>query len=527
MNESDIDEPDAEKPDLPPDAPAPPSSSAKAGERIAKRLARAGLCSRRDAERWIAEGRVTVDGHKLSSPALNVTDQARILVDGKPIPVKTPTRLWRYSKPRGLLTTNRDPEGRRTIFDELPKELPRVITIGRLDYNSEGLLLLTNDGELARKLELPSTGWARRYRVRVNGDVDPLALSGLAKGITIEGVRYGAIGAQLDRQQGDNAWITMSLTEGKNREVRRICEHMGWQVSRLIRIAYGPFQLGLLEPGGVEEVSPRVVKEQMGEGTGGAATAAEKRRLREETHDEKRRLKREETAGAASKKLRPGKRDRDAKYAGAKSDAHRAAPARGPREDRDAQRPRGEKPFSKPDQPFEPRDRALRGKRGERRLEKIEENFETREARSFVKPDGPRFDKRHDRPAPRDARAKRSINDRDAKRPVNDRDAKRPGDDRTAKRPGDDRAAKRSANDRAAKRPMDAGAKRPINDRDAKRSASDRDAKRPVDDRSAKRPVDNRGAKRPDEKHFKKDRRGKPGGAAGAKPGHAHRRRPS
>lgn len=459
-------EPDAEKPDFPPDEPA---TAPREGERIAKRLARAGLCSRRDAERWIAEGRVTVDGHKLSSPAVNVTDQSRILVDGKPIPVKTPTRLWRYHKPRGLLTTNRDPEGRRTIFDELPKELPRVITIGRLDYNSEGLLLLTNDGALARKLELPSTAWARRYRVRVNGDVDPLALSGLAKGITVEGVRYGAIGAQLDRQQGDNAWITMSLTEGKNREVRRICEHMGWQVSRLIRIAYGPFQLGLLEPGGVEEVSPRVVKEQTGDGTGGAATAAEKRRLREEAHDEKRRLKREEMRGAAPKKLRPGKRDRDAKYAGAKSDAHRAA-ASGRREERDERKARAEAPFAKPArpsvkpaQPFETRNRDARGKRGERRLEKIEENFETREARSFVKRDGPRFEQRHSRPAAREAGRSETRSERPAPR--------------------------------------------------------DAEAKRPMDDRAAKRPADKR--------HVKKDRRGKPGGGTGAKPGHAHRRRPS
>ena len=474
------DEANSETPDDP--APAP-----REGERIAKRLARAGLCSRRDAERWIAEGRVTVDGHRLSSPALNVTDQSRILVDGKPIPVKTPTRLWRYHKPRGLLTTNRDPEGRRTIFDELPAALPRVITIGRLDYNSEGLLLLTNDGELARKLELPSTAWARRYRVRVNGDVDPAALGSLANGITIDGVRYGAIGAQLDRQQGDNAWITMSLTEGKNREVRRICEHMGWQVSRLIRIAYGPFQLGLLEPGGVEEVSPRVVKEQMGEGSGGAATAAEKRRLREETHDEKRRLKREATQGQAPKKLRPGKRDRDAKYAGARTGNTRGGTAPVRREDRDAPRPRGGKPFAKPAQssgkperPFEPRDREARGKRGERRLEKIEENFETREARSFVKRDhrpatakpgyaqtGPGFEKREPRQG---SFGLPSLRNRDE-------------------------AKAGAGHGKAGGKPE-------------RRAAAE-----------AKRPTG--------EKHFKKDRRGKPGGAAGAKPGHAHRRRPS
>jgi 23S rRNA pseudouridine2605 synthase len=239
-------------------------SASEKGERIAKRLARAGLCSRRDAERWIAEGRVAVDGQKLTSPAVNVTERSRITVDGKPIPEKAPTRLWRYHKPRGLLTTTHDPQGRPTIFDELPAELPRVVTVGRLDLNSEGLLLLTNDGELARRLELPATGWTRRYRVRVKGVVDQARLDTLAKGLTIEGVRYGPVRAHLDRQKGDNAWITVALTEGKNREVRRVCEHLGWPVSRLIRVAYGPFQLGNLERGAVEEVPTRVLKEQLG-----------------------------------------------------------------------------------------------------------------------------------------------------------------------------------------------------------------------------------------------------------------------
>ena len=234
------------------------------GERIAKVLARAGLCSRRDAERWIAAGRVAVDGKVLTTPAVVVAADARITVDGKPIPAKEPTRLFRYHKPRGLVTTARDPQGRPTVFASLPAELPRVVTIGRLDINSEGLLLLTNDGELARRLELPANAWIRRYRVRVHGTVDPEALVTLAKGITIAGVAYGPVRAALDRQQGGNAWITMSLTEGKNREVRRICEHLGWPVSRLIRIAYGPFQLGELAAGAVEEVPGKVLREQMG-----------------------------------------------------------------------------------------------------------------------------------------------------------------------------------------------------------------------------------------------------------------------
>jgi 23S rRNA pseudouridine2605 synthase len=234
------------------------------GERIAKVLARAGLCSRREAERWIADGRVAVNGKPLDSPAITITDSDRITVDGRPIPARQATRLWLYHKPRGRVTTARDPQGRPTVFDDLPADMPRVVTIGRLDLNSEGLLLLTNDGELKRRLELPATGWTRRYRVRVHGEVDPAALESLAKGTTVDDIRYGPVRAALDRQQGRNAWLTMGLTEGKNREVRRICEHMGWQVSRLIRVAYGPFQLGHLAPGAVEEVPAKVVREQLG-----------------------------------------------------------------------------------------------------------------------------------------------------------------------------------------------------------------------------------------------------------------------
>jgi len=237
---------------------------AEKGERIAKRLARAGICSRREAERWIAEGRVVVDGVKLTSPAVLVTEGSLIIVDGKPVGSPEHTRLWRYHKPAGLVTSHRDPEGRPTVFDKLPADLPRVISIGRLDLVSEGLLLLTNDGELARRLELPSTGWVRRYRVRVHGVPEVKQLAALERGVTVEGVAYGPIKAVLDRQQGSNAWLTVALTEGKNREVRRVMEHLGWTVSRLIRIAYGPFQLGLLTPGEVDEVAGRVLREQLG-----------------------------------------------------------------------------------------------------------------------------------------------------------------------------------------------------------------------------------------------------------------------
>lgn len=234
-------------------------------ERIAKVLARAGVCSRRDAERWIGEGRVAVDGQVLTSPAVTVTAESDVRVDGEPLPAPDRPRLWRYHKPAGLVTTHRDEKGRPTVFDALPKGLPRLISIGRLDLNSEGLLLLTNDGALARRLELPSTGWIRRYRVRVHGEVEPDRLTRLANGITIDGISYGPIRASLDRRQGSNAWLTMALREGKNREVRRVLEHLGLQATRLIRLSYGPFQLGNLPRGSVDEVPKKVLAEQLGD----------------------------------------------------------------------------------------------------------------------------------------------------------------------------------------------------------------------------------------------------------------------
>ena len=243
-------------------------TSSEKGERIAKRLARAGVCSRRDAEKLIAEGRVSVDGKVLSTPATLVTDSTIITVDGKMVGAPERTRVWRYHKPRGKLTTSRDPQGRPTIFEELPPGIPRVISVGRLDFNSEGLLLLTNDGALARQLELPDTAWVRRYRVRAFGRVGPAEITRLAKGMTISGIRYGGIEAQLDREQGDNVWLTMALREGKNREIRKVLEALGLKVSRLIRVAYGPFQLGRLEPGEIEEVPGKVLADQLGRNPG-------------------------------------------------------------------------------------------------------------------------------------------------------------------------------------------------------------------------------------------------------------------
>ncbi len=233
-------------------------------ERIAKRMARAGLCSRREAEKWIEEGRVKVNGKKITSPALNVTPSDSIVVDGKPIADTEPTRLFLYHKPPGLVTTHKDPEGRPTVFEKLPKTIGRVISIGRLDLNSEGLLLLTNDGNLARKLELPSTGWIRRYRVRMYGGITESMLTEMKAGVTIDGMRYGSVEATLESQRSNNSWMMVSLTEGKNREIRKIFEHFGCQVSRLIRVSYGPFQLGALPKGEVKEVTGKVLKSFIG-----------------------------------------------------------------------------------------------------------------------------------------------------------------------------------------------------------------------------------------------------------------------
>ena len=254
----------------------------KTGERIAKIIARAGLASRREAERMIAAGRVCVNAKKIESPALNVTPKDCITIDGKALAEAEPPRLWLYHKPAGLVTTTRDEKGRPTVFDALPPELPRVMSVGRLDLNSEGLLLLTNDGAIKRRLELPSTGWMRKYRVRVHGRPDEKALAPVRAGLVLDGERFQPMTIAIDRQQGANAWLTVSLREGKNREIRRAMEAAGLSVNRLIRVSYGPFRLGELAPGAVSEVKPRILRDQLGldDGTASGKTGRAKPRRR-------------------------------------------------------------------------------------------------------------------------------------------------------------------------------------------------------------------------------------------------------
>jgi len=280
------------------------------GERIAKVMARAGLCSRRDAETWITAGRVSVNGQVLTSAARNVTDADTVLVDGTPLPTADRTRMWRYHKPAGLVTSHRDEKNRPTVFATLPPDLPRVVSVGRLDLNSEGLLLLTNDGGLAREMELPSRGWLRRYRVRVHGRVETSALERLRNGMTVDGVRYGPIEATVDAPAPGgaskaNTWLMVTLTEGKNREIRRVLERLNLTVNRLIRVAYGPFQLGPLAPGTLEEVPRHILREQLGLAPAAGESAETRKGWAKARPKDKSHKAKSHTAKSQTKKRRP------------------------------------------------------------------------------------------------------------------------------------------------------------------------------------------------------------------------------
>ena len=323
-------------------APAPaPREGAFEGDRIAKVMARAGVCSRRDAERWIAEGRVAVNGRVQTSPAFNVSDSDKITVDGAPMQARERTRLFLFHKPAGYVTTARDEEGRATVFSYLEErhpDLPRLVSVGRLDINTEGLLLLTNDGGLARTLELPATGWTRRYRVRAHGAIDQAQLDSLGDGVTIDGIHYAPIEARLEREQGANVWIAMNLTEGKNREIKRVMAHLGLDVTRLIRVSYGPFQLGDLAEGAVEEVRLKMLREQLGKSLAelaGVDFAAPLREKEPAEQQEIRAARREASAQTCLHAAQRAGRATRRRTAGAR-DARRGRRSQGPRRRRRA-----------------------------------------------------------------------------------------------------------------------------------------------------------------------------------------------
>jgi 23S rRNA pseudouridine2605 synthase len=431
--------------------------------RIAKVMARAGLASRRDAEAWIEAGRVSVNGKTVLSPALNVGPHDKIAVDGKPMPTRERTRLWLYHKPRGLVTTAKDPEGRTTVFEVLPPELPRVVSVGRLDLNTEGLLLLTNDGGLARVLAHPSTAWLRRYRVRAFGKVDLMKLQALRGGIEIDGFSYGPIEAELDRQQGDNSWLTLGLREGKNREVRKVLEHLGLSVNRLIRISFGPFQLGDLGEGAAEEIRTRYLKDQLG----GLAEEAEcdfDAPIVERQPETVKRALRARAESAEAPRRRAGlTTDRKGRRVLVERVEKGPAKEAKARPDRDTRNPRG------------PRDEApqpMRGQKGDR-VERKPRREGDAPARPFRaredRPDRPLRDER--RGPPRDHSARPPRRDGEAPRPFRareDRPDRPPRRDGGAPRPfgaRDDRPTRPPRREGDGSRPLRAREDRPREER--------------------------------------------------------------
>lgn len=459
-------------------------------ERIAKVMARAGVASRRDSEAMIAEGRVSVNGQVLESPAYDVKPTDTVLVDGEPLPARERTRLWLFHKPRGVVTTNFDPEGRPTVFDTLPEDLPRVLTIGRLDINTEGLLLLTNDGGLARVLELPETGWLRRYRVRAFGEVTQDVLDTVKDGVTIEGVHYGPVIARFERQQGFNTWLTVDLREGKNREVKTVLEHLGLTVNRLIRISFGPFQLGDLPEGEVEEIRSRVLQDQLGTELAAKAGADFEA------------PRRDALPAAPPRREAPAAEDRPRR----RSDAPRrdeAAPAQRPRGDKpwtrgvwrdegEAQRPRKAPPRRGADPKLEretreasgevarKRDKAIADPKGRRvlveRVSSTARDEAPAESESRRRPDRkPRNERGEARPA---RSAERSFGDRPVRRPREESG----GRDRTDERPWQDRSEQTRAP--RGDRPARDGAERPAR-RFGDKPASDRPRGRSFGDKPA------------------------------------------
>jgi 23S rRNA pseudouridine2605 synthase len=482
------------------------------GERIAKAMARAGIASRRDAEKMILEGRVTVNGTKVASPALDVQPGDKVTLDGKPIDEPQPARLWLYYKPVGLVTSAKDEKGRQTVFDTMPEGMPRVMSVGRLDLTSEGLLMLTNDGGLKRQLELPSTGWLRKYRVRVNGRPNDATFDPLRRGMTIEGEEFQPMEVTLDKQQGANAWLTVGLREGKNREIRRAMTEVGLIVNRLIRVSYGPFRLNKMKAGDVVEVKAKVLREQLG-GLIGEEPAEDGRKPRgkgrdrdeDGPRDRKPRTKRDDAAKGPRKPGGPRRADGD----GASKDRPWAK-----RSDRDGDKgaPRGGDDRPKGGKPHYPRGED-KGADKERKFSKPRRDGDRPERdgdRKFGKP----------RPsaegAGRDGARTFSKPRADGDKGARKFSKPRTEGDRTEGRPAKPRA-EGERSERKFSKPRSEG-ERGERKFSKPRGEGDRSERSP--DRKFAKPRSGSGAaERTGDRKFSKPREGGPAGAKGGKPG--------